>query len=151
MTGDTGGNDSLKIMRGKYNIPASCQGMAGGATLLLGSPPAMLRSQTYRSVVAESFRSLPYQLALPSSSSRRGGLKGLHVRNKRGGESWKVVSSSVSLRRIDLLYNAFSFPTTQSLQRHLTLNMLHFCVIGYYQSSPRRRRKAEECCRYRCF
>lgn len=41
---------------------------------------------TYRSAVAQSFPSLPYQLALPSSSSsRRGGLKGLHVRNKKGG------------------------------------------------------------------
>lgn len=53
-----------------------------GGTLVLPAPVS-----TYQSIRTQSFHSLPKQVALPSASSsaRRGGLKGLRVRNKKWG------------------------------------------------------------------
>ncbi len=54
-------------------------------------------SSTYRSAAAQSFHSPANQLALPSSSSsRRGGLTGLHVREgQEGGEASKSFRSLI--------------------------------------------------------
>lgn len=53
-----------------------------GGTLVLPAPVS-----TYQSIWTQSFHSPPKQVALPfaSSSSKRGGLKGLRVRNKKWG------------------------------------------------------------------
>lgn len=113
-----------------------------GPTLLRGPLPAMLRSTTYRSAVAQSFRSLPYQPALPSSSSsRRGGLKGLHVRNKRGGESWKGGSSRTSFRTLTAErcspFSSHSAVNTAllSLKRQIYLKYTLSCKTGHFYTS----------------
>ena len=76
---------------GRYDIPRDGRSL----TLLPGLSASHAPNSTYRSVLAQSSRSLPDQLALPSSSSsKRGGIKGLHVRNKKGGEvlkKWRQV------------------------------------------------------------
>lgn len=102
MTEDTGGKSHWKLWgKDTTSLPwAKGWQETDPASQLCASHAPI---STYRSVVAQSFHSLPCQLALPSSSSsRRGGLKGLHVRNKKGGGAWKVESSRTSYRNLTL-------------------------------------------------
>lgn len=73
---------------GKYDIPVRAKGWRE-TDPHSGLSTSHAPIETYRSVVDQSFHSLSYQLALPSSFSRRDGLKGLHVRNKKGGGVFK--------------------------------------------------------------
>lgn len=92
---------------GKNATSHLCFWMLGVWLTVKGFPLAMLLSPTYRSAVEQSFRSLPHRLEVPSSSSsssRRGGPKSLHVRNK------EVISE----QKTELCWRGFSLEICKS-------------------------------------